>query len=279
MKEQSILIPRQPYMVMVADHYYKKVIAKYGISHFYYFKAKEDINEIPTSFPDGCVDLMFFRDKKSGKYGAEIYGSLMTPHPVEIHPGYEYFGLRFLPGMNPLVVDARLGELIELVSPLQEMIKNPYLEEQICMAESFENQIYIFMEQYGKEYDEFFGKNHQAHLNQMIIQIILSNQGNVSMKEIAEEMVYSDRQIRRIFTGENGISPKKFSNIVRFQNTVQYLEQQHLKGIHFTEICNEKYYDQSHMIREFRTMAKRSPSDFIKELKGGAFDSRLKIIH
>ncbi|MDY2725837.1 hypothetical protein BHF70_09095 [Anaerostipes sp. 494a] len=130
------------------------MIAKYGISHFYYFKAKEDINEIPTSFPDGCVDLMFFRDKKSGKYGAEIYGSLMTPHPVEIHPGYEYFGLRFLPGMNPLVVDARLGDLIELVSPLQEMIKNPYLEKRICMAESFENQIYIFMEQYGKEYDE-----------------------------------------------------------------------------------------------------------------------------
>ena len=88
----------------------------------------------------------------------------MTPHSLEIHSGYEYFGVRFLPGMNPLVVDAHLGELIELVSPLEEMIKNPYLEEEICMAKSFEEQINIFMEQYSKEYMRYFINSHQTTL-------------------------------------------------------------------------------------------------------------------
>ena len=51
--------PKQPYFVMASSKYYKSVILKYGISHFYSFELTEGKDNAVLAIPDGCVAVSY----------------------------------------------------------------------------------------------------------------------------------------------------------------------------------------------------------------------------
>lgn len=271
---KSLLIPRQPFMTMLADTYYKKIVSRYGISHFYTCVVEEGVTEISTSLPDCCVDLMFYWDKSRSHFGANIVGSTLFPHEIEVKEGYEYFGIRFMPGEMPSMLNLLLGEVLEQNMPLQYFIDEPDLIERIAVAEGFHQRMQIFLEYYLPRYyrqEKLCGK---TELNQYILFKIMSSQGNLKIASLAEESGYSKRYVSRAFSEMNRISPKQFCEIIRFQTMVQKIEcQQNMKL--FYELG---FYDQSHFCNDFKKFSGRSPMEFVEELKQEKFDERLKVI-
>lgn len=53
------VLPKQPYFVMATTQYYKSLVMKYGISHFYNFIVDEKSENHLLAIPDGCVDILF----------------------------------------------------------------------------------------------------------------------------------------------------------------------------------------------------------------------------
>lgn len=80
------------------------------------------------------------------------------------------------------------------------------------------------------------------------------------MADLAGELHVSTRQIERIFRGNMGISPKKFSSLVRYQ----YLWQ----DILFWSRCNVQdavyrygYADQAHLLNDFKRFHGMTPRE------------------
>ena len=73
----------------------------------------------------------------------------------------------------------------------------------------------------------------------------------------------SERQLERKFRENIGISPKKFSNVIRLQFFLKLFRTKPPQKS-LTEIGYESgYYDQAHLIREFRKSVGLSPGQYI----------------
>lgn len=279
MEVENILIPRQPFMVTLTDKYFKKVVGEQGISHFYSFIVKKGIQRISTSVPDCCIDIMFYSDKMKKDIGAVIIGTLLTPHEIAVKEGYEYFGVRFMPGISPLIVDVQPGEVVEVTSSLEGRLIYEGLVEKIFEEKDFEGKIRIFLKEYLWRRKAFLEKwSVQKELNQYVLRQIIYTNGNIRVGILAEESGYSERYVNKVFTEINGLSPKKFSKIIRFQNTLQGLEEEFLLNDSSQNLAELGFYDESHFIHEFKKLSGRSPGMFLKELKEENFDIRLEIL-
>ena len=87
------------------------------------------------------------------------------------------------------------------------------------------------------------------------------NKGQLSIDELARYLGYSVRHVERIFKKYIGISPKEYSNLLRFQNTINL---SHIKEENnLTQLATFfGYSDQSHFIREFKKFTTLKPKDY-----------------
>ncbi len=88
------------------------------------------------------------------------------------------------------------------------------------------------------------------------IPIILNNP-QTPVYDLAEHACLSKKQFERLFREYVGMNPKEYARVVRFQKSMWLLQQ---GSRDFTGIaCNCGYSDQSHFIREFKSMSGLTP--------------------
>ncbi|WP_321480070.1 helix-turn-helix domain-containing protein [uncultured Bacteroides sp.] len=83
-----------------------------------------------------------------------------------------------------------------------------------------------------------------------------------TVSRLAEKVCLSQKQLQRIFSEHVGASPKEFMRIVRFHKAL-YTLQNHPE-MNFTTLAYEcGYYDQAHMINEFKLFSGYTPAQYI----------------
>jgi AraC-like DNA-binding protein len=91
------------------------------------------------------------------------------------------------------------------------------------------------------------------------------DQGNVTA--VAGELGISERHLRRVFREEIGVSPKVFAKLTRFQRALQSARQD--RRANWGSIAQSAgYYDQAHLIAEFRSLTGVTPRALLSELAG-----------
>lgn len=94
------------------------------------------------------------------------------------------------------------------------------------------------------------------------VKIIQNTHGKINIKELSTHLGYSQKQVERFFKTNIGITPKKLSKIIQFENSIELLKNPHMP---FAEIAIEAgYFDQAHFISSFKSMAGLTPDKFIK---------------
>lgn len=89
--------------------------------------------------------------------------------------------------------------------------------------------------------------------------------GNVSMDFLASQSCLSNRQMQRQCLERIGFSPKFFARMIRFSQAYKYKEQN--PQISWTRISHRfEYYDQMHLIRDFRFFTGSAPGSLKKEI-------------
>ena len=89
--------------------------------------------------------------------------------------------------------------------------------------------------------------------------ILVKSQGKLSMDYLASQSCLSNRQLERRSLERIGLSPKCFARMIRFSEAHNYKEQH--PHTPWTEIAHRfGYYDQMHLIRDFREFTGVTPS-------------------
>ena len=269
------ILPKQPFFVLAAEKYYKSVIMDYGISHFYQFTADTGVEQEAVAIPDGTVDILFCCNKE--KPEANICGTVMHPQEV-IHKRGLYFGVRFMPGIVPANCAVSQADLIENEIPLQEVAKDQELFEQIVMADSFEERQKLFMNSYLHYYHKEKPKDSSLELYLYMLKEIIETVGEISVADIAEKMVYSERYVNKIFNEFAGLSPKKYCKLMQFQYLLDHLDLS--KGQqNFALLSSDLgFYDQSHMIKTFKDYTDYTPQKYVDFMHKERFVHRLVIL-
>lgn len=94
-----------------------------------------------------------------------------------------------------------------------------------------------------------------------MIRSIEKSQGASDIQEICKEIVVQPRTIERLFAIKVGISPKRFARIVRLHHFLTARHERLSQKLTDAAV-DADYYDQSHLIREFKQFTGESPARF-----------------
>lgn len=269
------LTPKQPEFVLATSDYKKKVLMQYNIAHFYQFTAESNTLGV---IPDACVDILFW--KKDGKTVTKIAGTLLEKGETDAELNSEYFGVRFMPGVNPVSDTVSLCEFINHEWDFEGMITSPNerekLFEGIFFANSFEDKINIFMNYYLKHYDRQFEDIHS--LKYFLRNEIINSSGDLKLSDLSELTGYSERYLNMKIHEDFGLCPKSLIKFIRFQKAVGNLTDT-IDSINcINTALDSGYYDQSHFIKDFKKYSGLTPTGYIDKLLYNAYDKKLHVI-
>lgn len=96
-----------------------------------------------------------------------------------------------------------------------------------------------------------------------VVLVAADRLAHASVRDVADELGISERQLRRVFREAVGVSPKSFARLVRFHRAVDAAR----GGASWARIAAASgYCDQAHLIDEFRAIAGTTPRQLMAEL-------------
>lgn len=103
-------------------------------------------------------------------------------------------------------------------------------------------------------------------LYQSINDMLLPNDKEMTIAEIAQKNRVSQKTLIKHFEQHIGKTPSDFRKIVRFRNALKQKAQEN-KEANLTDITYiSHYFDQSHMIKDFKVLTGYTPKEFFKKL-------------
>jgi AraC-like DNA-binding protein len=117
-----------------------------------------------------------------------------------------------------------------------------------------------------------FYVDYKAEICRKSIELIYNQGGNVSLKLVADECCVSLRTLERYFSCFLGITPARYCQLVRLQILLIGLELSEFSSKSKSDISLSFYYDQSHLIKNFKKITGKTPGSFKKGRKCGLFD-------
>jgi AraC-like DNA-binding protein len=95
---------------------------------------------------------------------------------------------------------------------------------------------------------------------------MIYQRGRVRITNLADQTGLCLRQFERKFTHQIGISPKMYARIARFEAAVSVKTR--LPKMSWTDVaCDLGYYDQMHMVHDFRRLSGASPTSIATQLE------------
>ena len=230
-------------------------------------------NVLDISFPDGCIELVFsvglevdrteLNGSKRPGHWAEIIGQLTRPYQIRVNGTGKVFGVRFYPHTFGHFFPEVISELNDhsvqasylLGNGIDTVVENCLHENRITDAINIIQQNLIKKLKNNKTADGTSNK-----IIGHAVTCILKNTPTADLHTIAQECGISIRTLQRKFRESVGVSPKHFARIMRFQQSLFYLQ----KGSEsITTISyNLGFFDQAHFIHEFKTFSGLTPSGF-----------------
>ena len=172
------------------------------------------------------------------------------------------FGVYFHSYAIPLLFNIPADRLTNYNIEISDLLgkEGEEVEERIMLCNSLKERIQIIT-----EFIERKLKNVLTESKNIIsaVNYIISSKGIIDIPELIESHFLSQRQFERKFKELTGFSPKMFSRIVRFEECISKAVsgRQSLTELTFAS----GYYDQSHMIKDFREFSGNSPKSYFSE--------------
>lgn len=225
---------------------------------YYQFKMNENSSDSISVIPDGCIDILFCCNQQNPS--ANVCGSVLEKKSINLQANHEYFGVRFFPNQDTKNMKYSLKDIINREVPLADMISiDKNIVEEIINKQGFYNKIDSF-KQIVK--NNLFIDDSSSSIIRYALNRIYDLKGNIPVNQLAEETGYSARYIRKKFKDNIGISPKLFSQILRFQYSLFLLMKNNQYSV--SDIIDVNgYYDQAHLINEFKRFGYLSPKKLI----------------
>lgn len=226
--------------------------------HCYWeLKGEDSDRQWERNFPDGCAGLVMNigetcltdNGSLSMEFGKTyVVGAMTSFKDSFIDSNTHLLGVCFKPATftnfyNYVAQDELTDNTIEFEKP------NSFnIDKILANRSNYLNQYFL---------DRIKCKENQL---QSIISDIHSSNGKLSISELSKRNHITVRQLERKFKSQIGLSPKEYSNIIRFQNALNIIknsnENRSLLDIAFE--CG--YYDHSHLNNEIKRNTGLSPT-------------------
>jgi AraC-like DNA-binding protein len=264
----------------------QEFIQNYYVAELYNNAASETFEQRHIS--NGCVEMFIgYQDTRSTCYNSKgepflsdigIVGAHNLENPVKglaLEPGANelkfisvnfkqngFYNIFKIPGSetyNGLLNGKHIlgNEILILQEKLGNVKTN---SERITLLETY--LLKKLINNIDKQFNLRCGFNIASYIN--------CKMGNVRLKELMVEFKTSDRTLQRAFKTATGYPIKEYCRILRFYNLLEKITS-HNDVIWSDMVSQCGYYDQPHLINEFKGATGLSPAIYFKKLNNNIF--------
>lgn len=222
-------------------------------------------------YPKDSVEASYLTtDKKLQLYTCSLAGPQTTG--VRLRLGYQHMVIK---------ISFQPGALFRLLRiPMNELLRIEAFDGVEVMGKSMRDLTLRIQEAKGIE--EMITAIEAYLLQQRVtmkerlpidavLPVLIQKGGLLSIDKLAASACLSNRQFERVFKQRIGLSPKFFSRLVRFANAWVLRENDTTRS--WTNIAYASgYYDQMHMIRDFKEFAGTNPKEIEQAFSKMAFN-------
>lgn len=211
--------------------------------------------------PDGCVDLIVNLRAPNFR-SAAFFTGLMIDYDVMTFTGPEFsFGIRLFAGSAEPFMGQPPGQMQDAHVYVEDIwgAEGLLLAEKLLASSTVSVHVMIAVAEewmlriLAKEELYASGGGSASLLVQNALMAIHDRNGVISIEEMAAELAFTERHVRRAFSEVLGISPKSITEIVRFQSILRQLRRSpHIPLVELAQMFG--YYDQSHFIKSFKRL-------------------------
>jgi len=215
--------------------------------------------------PDGCVELILnfgerFREHKDdGRDERQpqhlLVGQMTRPILIAPSGSVQLLGIRFHPGGTVPFFRIPMQELTNQATDLEALSSEFQNDLVRCVEETSFLLKVAAVEKLLVE--RVRSCKHDSRLLSLVTKLV-QNGGQVSVDQLATDAGVSSRQLERRFLTEVGIGPKLLCRILRFQQIFRAVDRHDEGWAAVAADCG--YYDQAHLIRDFREFARQTPA-------------------
>jgi len=171
-------------------------------------------------------------------------------------------GIRLKPaGVAAFLRDTPSGiadEVIELDGVLGSQVEA--LREQVAGTRDLRRRALLLAAAVTRRLESAPGPSDAVRL---ALEAIGASRGGVGIRELVRSTGRSHRWLTERFRAEIGLTPKAYARLVRFE--AAYEEICRLDRVRWAELALDAgYYDQSHLVRDFRELAGATPTEVFR---------------
>jgi len=194
-----------------------------------------------------------------------LYGQTIEPICLQVKGNYQLIGIRLYPfvvrmllGVNPMVLNDDCFDLMQLVdidtaSTVHELRHTSTLTGKLNILANYFTQLV-----------KIAAVNTDYRIK-LALNLIISSNGNISVKQVRDQLFIAERTFERQFSKEVGVTPKQFARIIQFSTSMKQISKEDYATL--TEIGHENgFADQSHFIRTFKRFTGKTPKEYQKQI-------------
>ncbi len=228
--------------------------------------SSSSIDEPQRVLPDGCVDIIF--DLTAGT--AQVVGT-MTRAILAPRDGSRLFAVRFRAGAAVQFLAMPIHEITDVAVPLQEIWPQGGQLAELFSAEQGQGTAALVADFADALLQRKDAVSQAAHtdshfLTCSIVRSLASQFTDVSVYDLSKRFAVSRQHLTRQFKHAVGISPKQFQRVARLRRLVDLAWQMPGKDSakhRWAELALHcGYYDQSHMIADFKDLCGITPAAY-----------------
>jgi AraC-like DNA-binding protein len=225
--------------------------------------------------PDGSLELIInLRDEDRHVFDRANYRPQRTyrqswlsgPHSefivIDTAPNASMIGVHLRPGGANAFFSLPLGELRNNVLDLEIFWKGAAssLRDQLLEAPSATEKFRILE-------DALLARCHGVRSTHRAVSFALDcfmrEAGNSAIRAVADRVGFSPRHFIEPFDNQVGMTPKVFCRVRRFQRVLRQIQRRRTGWAALAADCG--YYDQAHLIRDFKEFCGITPGDYLTQ--------------
>lgn len=243
-------------------------LSKY-IDRVYIFE-KSDTNyfKLPAVLPGTGLELLFHLNKPLSINNKELPEAHTVCPRVLLNfdkvKKVSYISVRFKSGAFRHFTSIPFSELNNSFFSVQNLWKEKgeMLLNKLENISGIENKIQKIESFLIKTFNEYHNSKNDKW--DLIIDELYYNFDNNTIDKLSQKANVSLRQFERSFKSQFGITAKEFQKITRFQNAIKKILLDR-KPDYLNTILDNGYFDQSHFIKEFKSLTNKTPLAYFTE--------------
>jgi AraC-like DNA-binding protein len=244
---------------------YRRYVPRPPLSDFvellWLFERAAPAHDSERVLPTGTVELVInLGERTAGGFDALVAGPHSRFFVIDTNGPTSVMGAHFKPGGAFAFLGLPVDELCNLHVPLEALWgrRAHELRERLLATTGGPEARLELLERLLLS---FFARR-EAHHAAVGHALAAFGRGPCRIAGVVDQTGLSPRRFIRLFRDEVGLTPKSFCRVRRFQNAVLALHGAHEVDLARTALaCG--YYDQSHMVHDFRDFAGLSPTSYL----------------